>query len=31
MATTMHVVFDGSVLRPIDDIKLIPGKIHYNY
>lgn len=26
MATTMDVVFDGSVLRPIDEIKLIPGK-----
>ena len=26
MATTMDVVFDGSVLRPIDKIKLIPGK-----
>ena len=26
MATTMDVVFDGSVLRPIDGIKLIPGK-----
>ena len=26
MATIMHVVFDGSVLRPIDEIKLIPGK-----
>jgi predicted DNA-binding antitoxin AbrB/MazE fold protein len=26
MATTVHVVYDGSVLRPIDDIKLIPGK-----
>lgn len=26
MATTMDVVFDGSLLRPIDEIKLIPGK-----
>ncbi|MBN1167854.1 MAG: hypothetical protein JXA44_12100 [Methanospirillaceae archaeon] len=26
MATTTDVVFDGSVLRPIDEIKLIPGK-----
>jgi predicted DNA-binding antitoxin AbrB/MazE fold protein len=26
MATTMDVVFDGSVLRPIDEIKLVPGK-----
>ena len=26
MAATIDVVFDGSVLRPIDEIKLIPGK-----
>lgn len=26
MATKLDVMFDGSVLRPIDKIKLIPGK-----